>query len=83
MTALLRPHAEQAFAHELEALGQADDRPRPPQWRLSPWAVRTYLLGDGAGITPKYIGSERVIEQAIALHRSHRAVLDLVIVPAC
>ena len=35
----LRPHAEQAYAAELAALAATDDRPRPPRWRLSPWAV--------------------------------------------
>lgn len=52
---VLRAHAEQAYAHELTALAQADDRPRPPRWKLSPWAVSTYLLGgtlpDGTVIT--------------------------------
>lgn len=43
--ALLRPHAEQQYAHELAALAAADDRPRPPSWKLSPHAVVTYLLG--------------------------------------
>ncbi|HZQ35798.1 MAG TPA: ATPase, partial [Dehalococcoidia bacterium] len=38
-TAVLREHAEQQYAGELEALARADDRPRPPNWRLSPWAV--------------------------------------------
>ena len=42
---VLRAHAEQAYADELAALAAVDDRPRPPQWRLSPWAVATYLLG--------------------------------------
>ena len=42
---VLRPHAEHEFAHELAALAASDDRERPPSWRLSPWAVRTYLLG--------------------------------------
>ena len=55
--ATLRPHAEQEFADELAALAAADDRPRPPHWRLSPWAVVTYLLGgtlaDGTVITPE------------------------------
>ena len=41
----LRPHAEQAYADELAALAAVDDRPRPPRWRLSPWAVVTYLMG--------------------------------------
>ena len=53
---LLRPHAEQVYAHELTALAAADDRPRPPSWRMSPQAVVTYLLGgtlaDGTAITP-------------------------------
>ena len=43
--AVLRPHAEQEYRAELDALAAADDRPRPPGWRLSPWAVTTYLLG--------------------------------------
>ena len=37
--ATLRPHAEQEYADELAALARLDDRPRPPRWRLSPWAV--------------------------------------------
>ena len=34
--AVLRPHAEQEHQAELAALAAADDRPRPPGWRLSP-----------------------------------------------
>ena len=45
---VLRPHAEHEYADELAALAAADDRPRPPNWRLSPWAVVTYLLGGAA-----------------------------------
>ena len=41
MTDVLRPHAETEHADELAALARLDDRPRPPQWRLSPWAVVT------------------------------------------
>jgi MoxR-like ATPase len=78
---LLRPHAEQEYADELAALAAADDRPRPPQWNLSPWAVRTYLLGgtldDGTVITPKYIGSESVIERAVVTLATDRALLLL------
>ena len=47
-TAVQRPHAEDEYADELAALAAGDDRPRPPGWRLSPPAVVTYLLGDGA-----------------------------------
>jgi MoxR-like ATPase len=79
--ALLRPHAEQAFAAELAALAQADDRPRPRSWLLSPQAVVTYLLGgtlsSGAVITPKYVGPRRLVEVAVATLATDRALLLL------
>ncbi|WP_283137027.1 ATP-binding protein [Rhizohabitans arisaemae] len=77
MTAVLRPHAEQQYSAELAALAAADDRPRPPGWKLSPWAVTTYILGDGKKITPKYIGSRRLIEVAVATLATDRALLLL------
>ena len=70
MSTLLREHAEQQFAAELAALAEVDDRPRPPRWKLSPWAVATYLLGgnlkNGFEVTPKYIGNARLIEIAVS-----------------
>lgn len=79
--ALLRPHAEQAFADELRALIAADDRPRPPSWTMSPWAVVTYLLGgalpDGTVISPKYVGPRRLMEVAVATLATDRALLLL------
>jgi MoxR-like ATPase len=80
MTDVLRAHAEQQFAAELAALDESDDHPRPPKWKLSPWAVVTYLLGGEAGgipITPKYIGDRRVIEIAVATLATDRALLLL------
>jgi MoxR-like ATPase len=78
---LLRPHAEQAYAHELHALAANDDRPRPPSWLLSPWAVVTYLLGgtlaDDTVITPKYVGPRRLMEVAVATLATDRALLLL------
>ena len=78
--AILRPHAEQVYAAELAALAAADDRPRPPGWRLSPWAVTTYVLGGNAAgtvITPKYVGDRRLIEVAVATLATDRALLLL------
>jgi MoxR-like ATPase len=78
---VVRPHAEDLYAAELAALAAADDRPRPPSWRLSPWAVATYLLGgrlaDGTEITPKYIGQRRLVEVAVATLATDRALLLL------
>ncbi|MFD6399610.1 AAA family ATPase [Nocardia sp. NPDC060249] len=80
-TTLLRPHAEQAFADELAALDRVDDRVRPPSWKLSPWAVVTYILGgtldDGTVITPKYVGPRRLMEVAVATLATDRALLLL------
>ncbi len=80
-TDLLRPHAEQQYADELAALTRLDDRPRPPSWQLSPWAVVTYLLGgelsDGTVITPKYVGPRRLMEVAVATLATDRALLLL------
>src|SRR6185295_7039080 len=81
MSAVLRQHAEQQFAEELQELGRADSRPRPPNWQLSPWAVAKYILGgkldSGFEITPKYIGNQRTIEIAIATLATDRALLLL------
>ena len=81
MSAVLREHAEQQFAEELNELGRADSRPRPPNWKLSPWAVAKYLLGgkldNGFEVTPKYIGNPRTIEIAIATLATDRALLLL------
>ena len=74
MTAL-RPHAEDQYAEELALLATTDDRPRPTGWRLSPQAVVTYLLGDGAKITPKYVGPRRLMEVAVSLLVTDRALL--------
>lgn len=81
MTAVLRENAEALYAAELTALARHDDRPKPPNWNLSPWAVAHYLhggkLADGTVLTPKYIGDRRTIEVAIATLATDRALLLL------
>ena len=77
----LRPHAEQTYAAELAAIAADDDRPRPPHWRMSPRAVVTYLVGgtlsDGSTVAPKYVGSRRLMEVAVATLATDRALLLL------
>ena len=76
---VLRQHAEQQYAEELAELAKDDTRQRPPNWKLSPWAVRTYLMGstlsNGFVVTPKYIGNARLIEIAVATLATDRALL--------
>ena len=78
-TAILRQHAEEQFADELTALKAVDDRQRPPNWVLSPWAVATYLMGgtleDETEISAKYVGDRRLMEVAIATLATDRALL--------
>lgn len=79
MTEILRAHVEQEYAEELFELERAETRPKPANWRLSPWSVATYILGgtldNGFEIKPKYIGNGRLIEIAIATLTTDRALL--------
>ncbi|MEL7071837.1 MAG: AAA family ATPase [Cyanobacteria bacterium J06581_3] len=79
VSTILRQHVETQFATELSALAEVDDRQRPPNWRLSPWAVATYLMGgkleNDVEIAPKYIGDRRLMEIAIATLATDRALL--------
>lgn len=75
---VLREPAERLFAHELSALAATDKGELPPGWKLSPKSVLTYILGGKVGdtvISPKYIGSPRLVEIAIATLATDRALL--------
>ena len=79
ISGVLRRHADQQFAGELDELKKADARQRPANWEMSPWAVCTYLMGgtleNGFEVTPKYIGNRRIIEIAVATLATDRALL--------
>jgi MoxR-like ATPase len=79
MSNILRQHAEQLFAQELEELQKQDTDKRPYMWQLSPQAVVTYLMGgtlkNGFEIQPKYIGNRRLMEIAVATLTTDRALL--------
>jgi MoxR-like ATPase len=81
MSTVLRPHAEHEFGDELTAIAALDDRPRPPGWQLSPWAVVAYVMGDtlpdGTVVRPKYVGNRRLVEVAVATLATDRALLLL------
>jgi MoxR-like ATPase len=77
----LRRQAEDIFGGELAAIAKGDEKERPANWKLSPQAVVTYLMGgkakDGTPITPKYVGNRRLIETAVATLATDRALLLL------
>lgn len=84
-TESIRQPAEVRCAAELAALVANDRYPRPPAWHLSPKMVETFILGsdkpfvgpDGESVTilPKFVGSRRLIQVAIATLASDRALL--------
>jgi MoxR-like ATPase len=79
MSTLLRQHAEELFAQELEELQKQDSGKRPTNWKLSPQSVVTYLIGgklnNGFEVAPKYIGNKRLMEIAVATLTTDRALL--------
>ena len=72
---ILRLPAEKLYAHEIEALLKEDEKEQKPfGWQLSPKAVLKFIVG-GAGITPKYLGHDRLVEISIATLLTDRALL--------
>jgi MoxR-like ATPase len=75
----IKQKAEQEFAHEIEELKKQDSSAMPPNWQMSPQAVVQYIMGgklkNGFDISPKYIGSKRLIEIAVATLTTDRALL--------
>lgn len=71
--------SEEQYANELRAIIKNDDRPKPINWQMSPWAVVDYIMGDvkygKVTIEPKYFGNRRLIEVAVATLASDRALL--------
>jgi hypothetical protein len=86
-TSVLREPAEVRFADELRALTASDAAPKPPGWRLSPRAVRTFIIGsndekpakkkkaDATPITRKFFGDDAMVDRAIVTLMSNRGLL--------
>ena len=78
---ILRPAAEQRYAHELAALEKWDAGNRKPQgWRLSPKAVRLFILGsrtpiEGVPIRKKYLGNDALVERCIITLAGNRGLM--------
>jgi MoxR-like ATPase len=79
--AVLRQTAEHRYAAELSALSAVDAGPKPPGWRLSPRAVRTFICGgstsahQGRHITRKFYGDDALVERAIVTLAGSRGLM--------
>ena len=75
-SAILRPPAETQYEDELRALAQADRDPRPPGWKLSPRAVRSFICGgERPAIARKFFGDDAMVERAIVSLSSNRGLM--------
>ena len=78
---ILRPTAEQRYADELAALAHWDaDNPKPIGWKLSPKAVRLFILGSpkpigGLTIGKKYLGNDALVERCIITLAGNRGLM--------
>lgn len=73
---LQRPPAEVLYAEELERLAHQDRHPRPPGWKLSPRAVRSFLLGHPElSIAPKFVGNPSLVDRAMVALATQRGLL--------
>ena len=71
-TKVLRPPAEVHHAEELAALAKADKEPRPPGWKLSPKAIRSFICGSKSPkIERKFYGDDILVERAIVGRQCH------------
>ena len=75
----LRVPAEVRYADELERLRAADEeakRPLPPGWRLSPRAVRSFIVGDPAlQVSRKFYGDDPLVDRAVVTLLGRQALM--------
>lgn len=81
---MMRPPVETAYANELAALAENDRGKKPIGWKLSPKAVRTFILGSKnpvsysggtVEIKKKYYGNDALIERCIVTLAGNRGLM--------
>lgn len=89
MANTVRPPAEVRYADELKAIAANDPHPKPPGWKLSPRAVRTFILGSQGealshkqgrktiktAITQKFYGDDALIDRSVVTLAGNRGLL--------
>ena len=72
----MRRAPEQRYAEELERLASADRDARPQGWRLSPRAVRRFILGDSSlHVSRKFYGDDPLVDRAIVTLMGHQGLM--------
>jgi len=80
----IKPPVEVRYKKELEALQATDTGKRPLNWKLSPRAVRTFILGsrepvmwNGEELTirKKYLGNDALVERCIITLAGNRGLM--------
>lgn len=81
---MIKPPVEVAYKEELEALRATDTAKRPLNWRMSPQAVRTFILGSKTPviyqgrelhIAKKYFGNDALVERCIVTLAGNRGLM--------
>jgi MoxR-like ATPase len=71
-----RPPAETIYADELARLRQDDGAPRPPGWKMSPRAVRAFILGDDKRkVRRKFVGNPSLVDRAMVALATGRGLM--------
>ena len=74
--AVLRAPAEVSYRDELARLVASDAGERPSGWKLSPRAVRRFIIGDPAlTVSRKFYGDDALVDRCIVTLMSHRGLL--------
>lgn len=80
----IKPPVEVRYQKELSALEASDTAKKPQNWRLSPQAVRTFILGSPKPVTyqgetfsirKKYFGNDALVERCIITLAGNRGLM--------
>jgi len=72
----VRLSPEQRHADELARLAAADTDAKPPGWKLSPRAVRSFIIGDERlQVSRKFYGDDPLIDRAIVTLMGHQGLM--------
>ena len=78
----IKPPVEIRYAHELAALAASDTGKKPENWKLSPKAVRTFILGGSIPtsqgtmkISRKFYGNDALVERCIITLAGSRGLM--------